>query len=355
VDEFVTVGRNHRVIGVSFATDRQEVIYFDPEFKRLATSLAKGMPNLPLIRFVDSSQDERKLLIWAGSDKDAGHYFLFDRGSRAMTEIALTRAPLDRLRLVDVRSVSIPTPDGAAIPAYLTLPAGSTGKNLPTLVMPHGGPSSRDVWGFDWLAQFWASMGYAVLQPNYRGSAGYGDAWYLDNGFRSWPTAIADVTESGRWLVKQGIADPARLAIFGWSYGGYAALQTSTTTPGLFRAVIAVAPVTDLGRLKEDRRSWSDYYSTAEFIGSGESVESGSPARHADKMTVPVMLFHGTFDRNVSSEQSKLMDQRLRGAGKQSKLVLYDNLDHQLDDSAARQDMLSQSAAFLEQSFAAGK
>src|SRR3546814_16872493 len=116
--------------------------------------------------------------------------------------------------------------------------------------MPHGGPASRDQWGFDWLTQFFVNRGYAVLQPNYRGSTGYGDDWFNDNAWHSWKTAIGDVNDAGRWLVKQGIADPAKLAIVGWSHGGYAALQSNVLDPALFHAVVAVAPVTDLGLLR---------------------------------------------------------------------------------------------------------
>lgn len=355
VTGFATVGRNSRVIGATYTTDRGEAEYFDPGFKRLATSLSKALPNTPLIRFVDASQDEKKLLLWSGSDVDPGRYLLLDRASNAMTELALTRGVLDGVPLAKVRSVSIPTTDGAMIPAYLTLPPGSDGKNLPTIVLPHGGPSSRDEWGFDWLAQFWASIGYAVLQPNYRGSAGYGDVWFQRNGFQSWRTAIGDVAESGRWLVKQGIADPKKMALMGWSYGGYASLQTAAIEPDLFRAVVAVAPVTDLGRFKEEFRQFTNFYMTSDFVGSGPHVEEGSPARQAAKIKAPVMLFHGTYDRNVAYQESQLMDERLRAAGKSSKLVVFDKLDHQLDDSSARQAMLEQSANFLQQAFAAPK
>lgn len=348
VDGFVTIGRNRRVVGVRYTTDREQIEYIDLELKSLAIGLAKALPSLPLIRFVDSSEDESKLLLWAGSDTDPGHFFLLDRKKGGLTELALSRAALDGVQLGKMRSVEIPTPDGKTIPGYLTLPPGSDGKNLPTIVMPHGGPSARDTWGFDWLAQYWASIGYAVLQPNFRGSAGYGDGWFGDNGFKEWQTAIGDVATSGRWLVTQGIANPDKLAVFGWSYGGYAALQVAESEPGLFRAVVAIAPVTDLGRLKEERRNWSDYYAVADFVGRGNVVDSGSPARHADKMTVPVLLFHGKLDRNVSYKQSELMNQRLKAAGKQSTFVSYAALDHQLDDSDARQDMLVKSAEFLK-------
>jgi dipeptidyl aminopeptidase/acylaminoacyl peptidase len=221
--------------------------------------------------------------------------------------------------------------------------------------MPHGGPSSRDEWGFDWLAQFWASIGYAVLQPNFRGSSGYGDVWFQNNGFKSWRAAVSDIDDAGHWLVKQGIANPAKLAIFGWSYGGYAALQSAATEPGLFKAAIAVAPVTDLGRLKEESAGWSNYRINRDFIGSGPHIEEGSPARQAGKITAPVLMFHGTYDRNVNVAQSRLMDARLKSASKASTLVTFDKLDHYLDDSSARQSMLEQSATFLQQAFAAGK
>ncbi len=168
IDGFATIGRNRRVIGITYTTDRPEVRYIDPDLEKLAGSLARGLKTLPLIRFVDSSQDERKLLLWAGSDVDPGHYYLLDRDTRALTELVHSRLQLNKRPLGTVKSVSVTVADGTVVPAYLSLPPGSDGKNLPAIVMPHGGPSARDEWGFDWLAQFWTNRGYAVLQPNFR-------------------------------------------------------------------------------------------------------------------------------------------------------------------------------------------
>ena len=124
-----------------------------------------------------------------------------------------------------MKAITYPAADGTQIPGYLTLPPGVTeAKNLPAIVLPHGGPGARDEWGFDWLSQYFAQRGYVVLQPNFRGSEGFGAAWYANNGIRGWKTSIGDVCDAGRWLVKQGMVDPSKLAIFGWSYGGYAAL-----------------------------------------------------------------------------------------------------------------------------------
>ncbi|MBT2187533.1 S9 family peptidase [Sphingobium sp. H33] len=355
VDDFATIGRNSRVIGVIYTTDRSNVEYFDPAMRRLASALAKAIPALPLIRIVDSSQDERKLLISASSDTDPGRLYLLNRDTSAMTEVTPTRPAMEHVALAPMKPVSFPARDGTMIPAYLTLPPGSDGKNLPGIVLPHGGPGARDAWGFDWLPQFWAQIGYAVIQPNFRGSTGYGDAWFQNNGFRSWRAAIGDVTDAGHWLVKEGIADPKKLAIFGWSYGGYAALQSAVVEPDLFKAVVAVAPVTDLAQFKEDAANFTHYRVMKDFIGSGPHILEGSPARQAGKIKAPVLMFSGTYDANVSVGQARLMADRLRDAGHPGQLVIYDKLDHYLDDSAARSDLLSKSAAFVEQAFAAGK
>jgi dipeptidyl aminopeptidase/acylaminoacyl peptidase len=238
------------------------------------------------------------------------------------------------------------------IPAYLTLPPGNdTPHGLPAIVLPHGGPSARDNWGFDWLAQFFAARGFAVLQPNYRGSAGYGDEWFEHNGFKSWDIAIGDVVAAGHWLIATGTADPSRLGIVGWSYGGYAALQSVDVDAGLFKAIIAIAPVTDLAALKEEHRWWGDFALVSDFVGSGPHMREGSPIYHADKFKQPVLLFHGTSDRNVSVEESRHMAQALQSAGVQNELVIFQDRDHQLEDSEVRADMLRRSDAFLRRVF----
>jgi dipeptidyl aminopeptidase/acylaminoacyl peptidase len=238
--------------------------------------------------------------------------------------------------------------DGTSIPGYLTLPPGvETAKDLPAIVMPHGGPSARDYWRFDWLAQFYASRGYVVLQPNFRGSTGYGEDFFHQNGFRSWPTAIGDVLDAGKWLVAQGMARADRLAIVGWSYGGYAALQSAVVDPSVFKAIVAIAPVTDLPDLKEKYRNWSNFVLASREIGEGPHVREGSPALNAGKIKVPVLLFHGEMDRNVPIQQSKEMADRLASAGVPHELVTWPDLDHQLEDSEARAEMLRKSDAFL--------
>lgn len=351
IDHVVTIGRNRRVVGASYATERRVVEYFDPDLKALGASLTKVLPGNPNIDFIDASEDESKLLLLAWGDTNPGMVYLFDKSSMRVEEILPVRTELDGLTLAKVTPVTFEAADGTKIPAYLTLPPGSSGKGLPAIVMPHGGPSARDEWGFDWLAQFFAARGYAVLQPNFRGSAGYGADWYQQNGFKSWRIAISDVNDAGRWLVKQGIAAPDKLGIVGWSYGGYAALQSQVLDPDLFKAVIAIAPVTDLERLRQEAAPYTNFSIVDRFIGTGPHVREGSPAQNAARFKAPVLLFHGTMDQNVGSGESRLMADRLRSAGKPVTYVEFKGLGHNLNSKKARTQMLSQSDAFLRKTF----
>ena len=348
IDSVVRFGDGQKVIGYTYVDEKRETVYFDPEFKQMGASLSKALPNLPLIYFEDASIDGRKLLILAASDSDPGRYYLFDRDHKTLAPAMIARPELQGRALGTVKPVTIAGTDGVSVPGYLTVPSGKEAKGLPLVVMPHGGPGARDSWRFDWLAQFLAARGYAVLQPEFRGSAGYGDDWLNKNGFRNWRTAIGDINASARWAAAQGIANPNKVAILGWSYGGYAALQSAALEPSLYKAIVAIAPVTDLGLLKQEFNFYTNADLVRNEVGSGATVEEGSPLRHASSIRAPVLLVHGTMDANVRYEQSQKMDDALRGAGKQSELLTFKGLDHQLDDSEARTQMLIKIGELLD-------
>ncbi|WP_444854951.1 alpha/beta hydrolase family protein [Sphingosinicella sp.] len=349
IEDVIRLGRRGRVIGVTYATERRQATYFDESLSRTAQQLSRALPGTPLIDFIGASDDEARLLIRAGSDVDPGTYYVLDRATRSLTRLMRGRPELDDVRLANVRAITYRAADGTEVPGYLTLPTGRPERGLPAIVMPHGGPSARDVWGFDWLAQYFAARGFVVLQPNFRGSSGYGYQWFQTNGFQSWRTAVGDINDAARWLVREGIADPQRLAVFGWSYGGYAALQSGVVEPGLFHAIVAIAPVTDLAQARDEYRwSWSSA-NVRDFFGAGPHIVEGSPARQASHINVPVLLFHGTLDLNVRIQQSRAMRDRLRDAGRTVELVEFPALDHYLMDSSARAQLLQRSDAFIRQ------
>lgn len=348
IESVVRASRTQRVIGYTYADERMQTVYFDPEYAKLAKSLAKALPTQPIINFVGVTSDGTKLLIMARGDTSPGTYYLLDKATKHLEQLGVVRPELNGRTLATVTAVGLPADDGTPIPAYLTLPAGSTGKNLPAVVFPHGGPSARDVWGFDWLAQFFAARGYAVIQPNYRGSAGYGDQWLGQNAFRDWRKAISDVNAAGHYLVKQGIADPNRLAIVGWSYGGYAALQAAATEPSLYKASVAIAPVTDLATLRRDAMAFTNANLTRDFVGTGEEANAGSPLRNAAAIKASVLLIHGDKDANVNIDHSRKMASALRSAGATPELLVFKDLDHQLEDTAARREMLTRIGAMLD-------
>lgn len=346
VDDIIRVGRNGRFVGVSYATDRREAVMTDQGIATMTGALSKALGGKQVL-LVDASADESRYLVLGTSDIDPGVYYLFNPKAKELRPLLMAREKLGGVTLSPVKAVTYPAADGTQVPGYLTLPPGrSDATGLPAIVMPHGGPSSRDEWGFDWLAQYFAQSGYAVLQPNFRGSSGYGDAWYQNNGFQSWKVALGDVGDGGRWLVSQG-ADANKLSIVGWSYGGYAALQSGVIAPDLFKAIVAIAPVTDLARLKADAAARGSSHINARYIGSGPHIREGSPSENAGSIKAPVLMFHGTFDQNVDIEQSRIMRGALKGKGKGVELVEYPGLAHSLETGEARTDMLRRISAFL--------
>ncbi|MBV7267166.1 alpha/beta hydrolase family protein [Erythrobacter ani] len=351
VDALIAIGRQRRVVGVAYATEKRAIAYFDEELAALSAKLEQALPDQPLIDIVGASQDESKLLVVASSDTNPGTVYLYDKSKGQLEQLLAVRNYLVDQPMGPMKPVTFPANDGTEIPGYLTLPPDSDGQNLPAIVSPHGGPGARDVWGFDWIVQYLVARGYAVLQPNFRGSFGYGEAWFGKNGYQAWDVAIGDVNDAGRWLVSEGIADPDKLAIAGWSYGGYAALQSQVVAPDLYKAVVAIAPVTDLEYLRSDARAYTSSRLRDEQLGEGPHIGAGSPRRHAEKFSAPVALFHATHDVNVEVRHSREMAEALKEAGKQVSYSEFDDLQHNIADSDVRAEMLMEIDKFLVQAF----
>lgn len=294
----------------------------------------------------DESADGRFAVVSAVENDRVVESFWVDVQAKTARSLGRHRPDLDGVALGKVVPVSYKARDGLEIPAYLTLPPGvetlEAAKRLPFVVMPHGGPESRDSADFDWWAQFVATRGYGVLQPNFRGSTGYGQA-FRKAGEREWGEAIQDdVADGARWLVDQGLADAGRMCIAGWSFGGYVALMAAVENADLFRCASATAPVSDLLALIGDQ---GQYYGGDEvmrrMIGGGwrdrSRLVEASPARRTDEVSMPVLLTHGGVDPVVRVSHSRKMRDRLQRAGKPFEYIEFEFADH---DLAARKDRL---------------
>lgn len=311
--------------------------------------------------YLDSwSSDWSKLLFIATGGKNAERYVLYDRTTRQLRPISNARPQIKSEDVGEVVTIEYKARDGLKIPALVTWPAGvaeADRKNLPIVVMPHGGPEAYDSVSFDWLAQFIANEGYIVLQPNFRGSAGFGIS-FRQAGHGEWGRKMQDdITDGLNALVKMGWADPNRACIVGWSYGGYAALAGGARTPELYKCVVAVAGVSDLGVMLNHERDTQGPKSMPviywqKLIGNRiedrEAINEVSPALHADKFNAPVLLIHGAGDTVVPIRQSEIMNDALRAAKKPVDFVRIDGDDHSLVEDASRRRALTAISDFLK-------
>lgn len=342
------LGRRQRLVGVQYATDTLHTHYFDQAVGKIIDAAGAALPGQS-IDVLGESWDRRFYLVHASSDRDPGTYYRFDVEKRELLRLLASHPLLANRRLATMKPVHYPAEDGEEVPAYLTLPARTVEGRLPVVILPHGGPQSRDVQGFDWLAQFFAARGYAVLQSNFRGSGGFGAEWAGDGGFKKWRLVVSDLEHGARWLIEQEIADPERMCVVGWSYGGYAALMSAIEHPSRYRCVVSIAGVTDPRQLIEDNRHFIQGKAVDEFVGRDpEVLKRGSATRRAGELTAPVLLFHGDEDINVDVQHSRALARALRNEKKSVELIEFDDAEHSIWSSKDRIEMLERIGAFLD-------
>jgi enterochelin esterase-like enzyme len=258
-------------------------------------------------------------------------YYLYDRKSQKLTHLFAARPELAKYKLAPMQPVTIRSRDGLELVCYLTLPVGVEPKNLPLVLMVHGGPWARDHWGYDSSAQWLANRGYAVLQVNYRGSSGFGKK-FLHAGDREWAGKMHDdLIDAVNWAVKQGYADPKRVAIYGGSYGGYAALVGATFTPDVFRcAVDVVGPSNLITMWNSIPPYWEPYRKLiAQRVGEDEAfLKSRSPLFKADQIKIPLLIAQGANDPRVKQAESEQIVEAVRKAGKPVEYLLFSDEGH---------------------------
>ncbi|HEY3103074.1 MAG TPA: alpha/beta fold hydrolase [Pyrinomonadaceae bacterium] len=310
------------LVVTTYDDDRERRYWKDKSFEADYKLLEKQLPGKE-IGLGSSTKDERLWLISASSDTEPGERYLFDRQTKKLTMQYRIREKLNRDNLAPMKAVRYKSSDGLEIPAYLTLPKGVTPRNLPLIVFPHGGPWGRDTWGYDTFAQFWANRGYAVLQPNFRGSTGYGKK-FLDAGNRQWGDKMQDdITWGVKYLVAQGIADEKKVGIMGGSYGGYATLAGVTFTPDVYAAAVDYVGPSNLLTLLESIPPYWEAFRQVFYKRMGDpatpegkaQLERQSPLNSATKIKTPLLVVQGQNDPRVNKREADQIVIALRDRG----------------------------------------
>jgi len=342
-------GPDGRLLGVEAATDRPAMRWLDAGLARRQARIDSALPGRAN-RVISSSADQSRSLVFSESSADPGAFYLYADGRATL--VGAVSPALAVKSGAEMKMVRYRARDGLEISGYLTLPAGREAKGLPLIVMPHGGPFARDSWGYDPWVQYLADRGYAVLQPNYRGSTGFGRS-FVEKGDGEWGRGMQnDVDDGADWLAAQGIADPRRVCIMGASYGGYAAMWAATDPASRYRCAISFAGISDVAaQLAYDRKTFDerDYRAWKHRIqGRAGSLDALSPIARVEALRMPILIAHGTADDTVPADQSVRLHAALARLGRAHDYVAYEGQGHTLEGPADNADFLTRVGKFLD-------
>lgn len=342
---------NGRLLGYLESGAAQQPVLFDQAKQAVLRKVYRAFPKLH-VTIEEWTPSFSQVLVHTSGNGDSGTWYVVDLAKRRADPVGNDYPLIAAENVGPISTITYKAADGLELDGVLTLPPGREPRNLPVVMMPHGGPHARDEEQFDWWAQAFASRGYAVFQPNFRGSTHRGDA-FRRAGYGQWGRKMqTDISDGLAELARRGIVDPSRACIVGASYGGYAALAGVTLQHGLYRCAVAVAPVSDLGDMY-----WTDYResggnkvvkaSLRESLGDPKLFAEVSPRRQAATADAPILLVHGKDDTVVPFKQSEAMADALRSAHKPYELVVLREEDHWLSRSATRQQMLEAATGFV--------
>jgi dipeptidyl aminopeptidase/acylaminoacyl peptidase len=342
------------LLGVRYDVERPYVWYADPKLRELIDRLDKQFPNR-VHDIIDSSVDKKALLIQASSPIDLGTYYVYDVEKEKLQKLGTAYPELDQNALGWTTNIVYKATDGTEIPGYLSVPGGADRKNLPMIVLPHDGPLARDSWKFSFLRSYLVNRGYAVLQMNYRGSEGLGQKWRLD-GHQQWGGLIySDIQDATRWAVSEGIADPKRICIMGWGFGGYEALLSAARNGASYRCAVSIAGIADLATFQEQGAIiGQEQFRRAQIGTDRQKLKRDSPAENAAQISVPVLLVHGTKDWQVQVDQTNAMESALDKHKKKYEVVIIKGGSHELERKSDRVTLLRAIDAFLAQHMGSG-
>ncbi|WP_397534919.1 prolyl oligopeptidase family serine peptidase [Roseateles sp.] len=339
----------------NFVTDKPGEHFFDADTRRLMERLRAKLPGYE-VSLQSATDDEQRFIVAASNDRTPGARYVYDRKSDALVKMGDIAPWLPEARMARMQPISYKSRDGLTINGYLTLPAGKEqAKNVACVINPHGGPWARDVWGYNPEIQFLASRGYCVLQMNFRGSTGYGRAFW-EASFNQWGLKMQhDITDGVQWLIKQGVADPKRIGIYGASYGGYATLAGITYTPDLYAAAVDYVGVSNLLTFMNSIPPyWKPFLDQLHaMVGhperDKERLTATSPALNADKIKTPLFIAQGAKDPRVVKSESDQMVEALRKRGVTVQYMVKDNEGHGFANEENRFEFYEAMEKFLAQ------
>jgi dipeptidyl aminopeptidase/acylaminoacyl peptidase len=313
--------------------DKSERVFFDKESERIHNALKQQLPGY-VISVTSETRDEQKMVVATYNDRTEGSRYLYDVKTNKLTKLCDINPAIAEADMAEMKPVQYTARDGLVIRGYLTLPKGVPAKGLPVIVNPHGGPWRRDDWRYNREVQFLANRGYAVFQMNFRGSTGFGRKFW-EASFKQWGLAMQDdITDGVQWLIKEGVADPKRIAIYGGSYGGYATLSGITKTPDLYAAAVSYVGVSNMFTFMNTIPPyWKPFMEMMkEMVGDAEKdkaqLTATSPALNTDKIKTPLFVAQGAKDPRVVKAESDQMVEALRKRGVTVDYMVKDNEGH---------------------------
>ncbi len=352
VNTLMRSDKRKKITGTYYYTEKLHYHFFDEDREQLQTELEKRLPGIE-VRVYSMSKDETKVLVRTYSDRSLGAYYYLNRDTNEFMKLVEVSPWLNEDEMSEMKPVSYTSRDGLTIHGYLTLPKGVKAKNLPVIINPHGGPWSRDTWGFIPEVQFLANRGYAVLQMNFRTSTGYGRKFW-EAGFRQNGLAIQDdITDGVKWLIDQGIADPERIGIYGGSYGGYCTLAGVAFTPDLYACGVDYVGISSWFTILESIPPYWEPMKEMmyEMVGHPEKdkelLEKASPLFHADKIKAPLFVAQGANDPRVNIKESDQIVDALKKRGVEVEYMVKENEGHGFRNEENRFDFYRAMEKFL--------
>jgi len=353
----VVLDRNGHLAGFATETDRVETEWTDPVRVQLVAAVQKIFSKATVT--IADMTDDAKVVVFLISAPDApDSYYLYDSDSKGLDEIGTEYPELEDKPLGEMTYITYKARDGLEIPAYV-VKRKDTPANAPLVVMPHGGPAGRDVYGFSWMAQYLASKGYVVLEPQYRGSYGFGDT-YQQAGNKHLAQMTTDLEDGVRYLAAQGTIDPKKVCIFGWSWGGYLTQSALAFTPKTYICGVSGDGVADLFEVLDESNDFywggygSDYWRSiiGQPLMDAAMIHATSPIEHVDAIQAPLLLIHGTEDPVVSKHQSEHMNAAMLKAGKTVTYLPIPYMHHGPEKYAERMAVITAVDDFIAKAFA---